>query len=522
MNTGSRSPEIAARSLIDIAAKTSRLLVKGEPTGPIAWSRDSRSVAVAFTRHVDLVPIAGGTAPVYPAPPYAVAIQIGSSDRLFVATIGGLMVSQGAELVPFTETPPVMGGLGVFPGNADRVVYMTDDAIAVVGNARTALLRAPIEGFLRLAASRNSRFVLAAATGRVLVWNLAEMMPPARTIDGVTQYALIGTHQVIACHVLDWSWTDLETGKGAPIDGLPGLPAARVISGTDQAALLIGGPSDNAYVIRKGAAAELAAQNVRFGEINAHEAVLALSRGPIVSYDLATKQTTTLIEHGEHVETTTWNESWFVAAFTDGTIRRRDRKTGAETTVQLPVATPYEQSLVVDATGNVFAPAGNKILRWRLDGRLVDHATVPGPIQALTLAGTSIVAFTEEHAGYTVALDRPDQVAGRILPGTRYFAKGDDSNLVATEGVVGNVLLVDLLTGERWPLMPPSRNRPLNAVQLSSDGRRVSGLTGSTLWIWPLSLPPTAAETAAWLDQMTNATSELGTSTLTWQPQAPP
>jgi hypothetical protein len=75
--------------------------------------------------------------------------------------------------------------------------------------------------------------------------------------------------------------------------------------------------------------------------------------------------------------------------------------------------------------------------------------------------------------------------------------------------------ILDLLVGTHWPLVRRG-SRDLMYAMISDDGSQVVALDKSTLVAWKLDLPFGAAATKAWLDELTNATAELGPTTVTW------
>ncbi|MEO8548437.1 MAG: hypothetical protein ABI678_00615 [Kofleriaceae bacterium] len=79
----------------------------------------------------------------------------------------------------------------------------------------------------------------------------------------------------------------------------------------------------------------------------------------------------------------------------------------------------------------------------------------------------------------------------------------------------GTLKMVDIADGSTWPVAPP---HPGTAASpgLSDDGHYLAALIDSTFHLWKNDLPMSREATARWLDQLTNATAELGTATLTF------
>ena len=80
----------------------------------------------------------------------------------------------------------------------------------------------------------------------------------------------------------------------------------------------------------------------------------------------------------------------------------------------------------------------------------------------------------------------------------------------------GSLELVDFAVGEHWPL---TRDRFWDRAQISADGTMVVAVSTDPTTnptVWKIDLPSTPSATAAWLDEQTNATAELGSTTLAW------
>lgn len=71
------------------------------------------------------------------------------------------------------------------------------------------------------------------------------------------------------------------------------------------------------------------------------------------------------------------------------------------------------------------------------------------------------------------------------------------------------------------PLRPhESEPDPPELPRRYTSGDAGTSADGSPYYVmreWDLDLPEDAATTAAWLDQLTNATAELGPTTVSWQ-----
>ena len=511
----------AGALLVDLTSGTSRLLAKTEAEGAATWRRDSRAVAVAFDDHVDVLSLDGIVLHSITHTGMMLALAFGKDDLLYAMSLTGLEIARGTTFVAQPSDSSLHGQIGeLVPGFNDSVIGGTSQRLWVISPGRMYTLQSPIEGLVRFAAMPDSRYLVGVVAGRILVWTLDDLSPHASTLDSVVQFLFVGTHDVLANQDMAvWTWTDLDTGEHTPIADIPAMVASGIAISAN-AAVLILGDEERAYLLRKGHPAELIRDHVHNVALDGDLAMLAVGEGGLLLYDTTTKNFSTLIDKGVEVDAIGWAGHWLAATLVDGTLWRQDRRTGAQQHVKLSVPAPASTFRMTD-DGAMYVPVGNKIVCWRPDQRIVDHATLPGPIQLLTRAADSLIVETQDGAGYLVDLERPEHIVGQFPPGTRSLATANGSNLIATNGEDGTVTMIDVQSGERWPMMAPFRS-PITAFDMTSDGARMGGLINSTLWVWPLSLPETADATAAWLDQMTNATAELGASILTWQPQTAP
>jgi hypothetical protein len=126
-----------------------------------------------------------------------------------------------------------------------------------------------------------------------------------------------------------------------------------------------------------------------------------------------------------------------------------------------------------------------------------------------------LVVTTRDGASYVVDTATPGRITattaaatGRLSVSTRGLAMFQSSSLALT--------LLDIEDGEHWPVLLGVR-RILHPT-LSQDGTKILGLDAlGTLLAWSIDVPDGSEATRAWLDRLTNATTELGPTTVTWQ-----
>ena len=83
-----------------------------------------------------------------------------------------------------------------------------------------------------------------------------------------------------------------------------------------------------------------------------------------------------------------------------------------------------------------------------------------------------------------------------------------------------NIEIVDLISGETWPIAPRDRWSSISMIHVSSDAKLIGAVDASGLSFSKVDVPDTATATAVWLDALTNATAEGGDTALAWPPRA--
>jgi hypothetical protein len=79
------------------------------------------------------------------------------------------------------------------------------------------------------------------------------------------------------------------------------------------------------------------------------------------------------------------------------------------------------------------------------------------------------------------------------------------------------VIGIDLASNTTWPLFSGMRSGT-SAARITGDGQQILLVANNQhLLTWRVRLPQTPAETARWIDEITNATDEQGTTKLGWR-----
>jgi len=240
-------------------------------------------------------------------------------------------------------------------------------------------------------------------------------------------------------------------------------------------------------------------------------ALLATETGELVSFDHDGHRAVWFAHASRPVDIAR-DGTWVTVAYADDTVIRYDSRTGTAETTTIP--SPVELRIAIAADGTVFAGAAKTVLRWQRDGMVLVHTTLPEAIEGLIPMAHHVLLRTRDGGTFTITHDVPAQV--KTLPaGTVWGFFAGEAELGITDSESGELAIVDVVSGTTWPAAMPAHGTAV-APQVSSSGRLAGSIIGPKLYIWDLDVPATAADTARWLDTLTNATAELGTSTLTF------
>jgi hypothetical protein len=363
-----------------------------------------------------------------------------------------------------------------------------------------------------IAAAPDAPWLLAASDGVILAWDLEALEPRRFTPEPsaaqfVTADAIIATYQDEPAR-----WIDLRNDKVVALPVLAGLRS--VVAAPDgMHALAIDGEHHAVIVAPDGSARDLAGDVVFGAFLDDRRVVIATGDGS-VRIDQADKSTPLASALGPVLALSAREGT--VAAAHPRVLWRLRGGASHDDTLDLQAA-PVTVEL---AHGDDVVFAIDTTLRaWRADGSVVTLATLDKPIEHIRVIepqATHAIVITDDGATRICALDKPMPVARALVNATHAsIADGGRIAAITPEGVLA-VVEPDVLN--KWTLALP-RGRTFSFAQISRDGRRVLAQTPSGLLVWRLDLPETAADTAHWLEAMTNAAlnHDDPSAALTWR-----
>jgi hypothetical protein len=492
----------------------------------LSWSGDSQHLVMLIDDLVDQIEME-------PSPSIFRRLTVG--DRFAVAYSGGRIFSAGPTGIAIvskdTQRDQVArspGGdhtLGVFEGR-DRVVISAkpQGVIVVLSDNGDHTLAAPAP-IASVATSARGQWIVAAAEGRLLVWDLDAIEPRAVSQFTPSSARFTNGDQLIATYEdRAADWIDLAANKTLSLgDDMEGLVAAT--STPDGATALVIDLTRKAWFV-----AGLGQPQAIEGEVTAASFVdntrlVVGGDGGLRLEDQLSRTKLALFAHDKaarSIVTTAADGGWVAATFEDGLVWRKHLTDGA--TTQLPVDAQSPIRIALGDDGTALLGIGGDLRAWRTDGKLDVLATGLKAVRHVSfIAPTSALAITDDAMAHQIDTRTHEVLAPPQQVG-QSASHAQTGGLVAGLSPLGGVEVYDPLAHWTWSLVTPQKGQsPFSFVQVSPDSRRILAMSSQSLLVWTLDLPQTAEATAAWLDRLTNATAEGPSEPLGWRAtNAPP
>ena len=493
-----------------------RELGPGEATN-VAWSPDARTVVATYPKRLAWIDVASGTTKSYPHEDLAFAPLALSHNVMFLSSTGGIRWLQ-ASTVSTRYIGELDTGIGIHAAPDDRVVATSGNRMIILGGVTETAIVAPTEALSRVKASPTSRFLIASSPGRLMYWDLEQMMPKPRVVaQEVASFAQVSANDyVVQRQDSQWVWLDRKTGDERQLGLLPPISGMETNNARDR--LLFVEPSGGGALMFKLSTKLLTTvdDQTLFGVLTDDDSILLARRGGgVVLIDADQKRRRTLFSHASELESLAWSHGWYAASYVDGLVWRRNARTGREETLRVAAPKLSRQwALRLHPDGRLYFPVDNKLMCWRADGVLVEHVALPEPITNTYSDDDHMIMITKDGGGYVTHFAKPG-VAHSAIPAGAKRISISAVGLALFETAASTPEVVDLIAPGRWPVVRRGQTR-VKFPTISEDGKRVMALSGTELVEWPIDVPQDADATAAWLDQLTNATAELGPTTLTW------
>jgi hypothetical protein len=412
--------------------------------------------------------------------------------------------------------------IGLRAAHRDTVVAGSPGGhLVVLSPARELVIGAPVDALLRVAADPLGNYIVAAAAGHVLVWDLDKILPQRRSYGTMGQFHLLHKDQLVVERLFeDWDWVDLASDGRWKLRAM--APLMALTSSPDGArAIAIDPQTHAAFELRRGEHEPLAladpldvATYLPDGRLFA-----ATTQGVLVDYDVTRRERRVLTSRPSGVAALQFKDHWRAAQFDDGTLWRRNLDTGRDDWREHAVDPGERMTVQLAVDGRVFAARDHQIFVWELDGSLTEHATLPSPaLDVVPFNTTAVVVITADHAAYLVSTAERNRVQATISAGVEFASLAGERGFAVATHDDGRLEVVDLLGGAQWSLGRLNATVVHGAVQIDARGDLVvAQMAQNELLLFPIDVPDSPAATARWLDELTNATTEHGPASLTWR-----
>jgi hypothetical protein len=531
----------------------------------VDWSSDSSDVAMLHDseRKLEAIHVSVGNVPDGDQPPRGPHIvQRTATDEGRAATIvgGSAYVLESKQVVRVGRDRRVLkqlAGEAVMIGEARGgvIVAGSEGGITVLGATGDHVLPSPAGALERVGVSPRSPFIVAASEGLLLVWNLDEIQP-RRVVDRAPRLVQFAGRDHVLAAVEDGGIVRLELATGARAMIADVSARALAVSPSGQRACAID-DEGRAHLIVAGAAPRALPGAYRVAAFATEDALVLgdLATGAIAQVDGRTGALAPLTAAPaplRELGASRGGPGWVAAVLADGTLWRRSVATGAAETRPAPPPAPGSprarleggSRLQVALDGTVLVATGAVVRAWRPGGALESLVTLARPVVALELATAAagaghLLVMDEDRAMSLLDLARPSAVTQIEGPGL--MRRTPDASgapvrlaLAPASGTVvvasrGGVDVIDPIARHRWTLTdaPLSETatrgtaRAYRDPQISADGTRVIARLDGALYAWPIAVPASPAETARWVDGLTNATldapADLSGAKLRWK-----
>ncbi len=499
-----------------------RVLAAEMPKSPLAWTADSSGVVANFGTRIAALPI-DGTPPKWH--PFDAAFSTVGSSRgeLLASGSDGRLVLIGDNATTRTLTDdPIEVAASLRPTYDDRIAFVHGAKVSVLRGTQSFDLLPPADRIIWIAARRGSPFLVAVGIGRLYVYDLRAIAPaPIAKLPRSIFTTFVGRHDLLVATLQDaWQWFDVDRlTVAATFDGLP--PLLEVGARYDEEFVVardVNTPPARVYLLRKsGGAADVIAHDASIALAeHTGKVLLATSDGSIVEYDPATKARTTLISHAGEVNCLSYAGLWIVAVYDDGHVVWHDRGTGRQSELVLPAGDLKRDNFAyLQTDGTACLPRGHKLACFTPAGKLVNELDLPDDIVSMTEVSDGVLLLGLPDGSRFLVDPITGAKHGTMIAGTMNVSTASREPLGIYLSGRRTIEMVDFATSEHWPVSRDTEHWV--SAGLSADGRFVLAMEpdGSTP-LWQIELPTTADDTAKWLDAQTNATTEVGTTALTW------
>ncbi|HEY5944870.1 MAG TPA: protein kinase, partial [Kofleriaceae bacterium] len=420
-------------------------------TKNMSWSADGDHLIVLINEEVIDVNLV-------PAPQIFRRITVGV--RFSAAYSGGHIYSAGPTGVGVVEqqgTKLRSAGpeytAGVHEGRGRVVVAAKPQGeILVLSDHGDHTLRCPVQITL-VATSARGPWIVAAADGRLLTWNLDAIEPRLVSQRSPSSARFVTGDQVIVTYFDDPAeWIDLRKNTTITLGKLGAIDSVTTSPSGDEAVVI-----DNAR--RAWRVAGIGQPQELDGEISAaafvddRRLVLATAHGLRIE-DAQTHTKLALYAHdspAKAIAATAADGGWVAASFEDGVLWRKRLSTTATGELALG-ALPGSMPLAITDDGTTLFAVAGELRAWRPDGHVDVIAKPISPLLSIAVLDRKRVLAVAEAGAHVIEIDRASALPPSMQLLSKSAALARSGGLIAAPTVAGGVEVVDPLVDWRWAL----------------------------------------------------------------------
>ncbi|MFT3695181.1 MAG: serine/threonine-protein kinase [Kofleriaceae bacterium] len=497
-----------------------------------AWDRDGKYVVLAGYHDTELYRIEEDKPPVLAGRrefPKDIVIDVVVSPKgmVYYTLSSGGFRDRGptSPVLPITTEQSATNDLSLSMRTfGDTVFIPRGDRIDVYDHYRRYTLVSPsglITGFKTNAKSLRA---VAITNGRMLVWDLATHYPASGEVPEVTAFVMVGKSHAAAMLMFDgWSWLDLVKRHGKHVPGVP-MPMQQFSIGAGDSMSIIDPNTGSLMATHDGQLEQYPDKQIALAVALADQRTAFLTEtGDLAIRSVDGKQRLDIMHRNAKPEDLDSRDGWLLAAWSDGMFARIDLKTMTIDTFQLyPHSPELRYTISLSAIGDAFVTVGKVMYRYERKSHLLFvHAVLPETISGEINLAEHTICTTGGGNMYSVSHSVPAQVTALPANIRGWFTFTPELALFSNHD--GTLSMLDATNGQNWPVATPHVMAPeITSPALSDDSKHFGAIMAGTLYLWENMLPNDASDTARWLEQLTNATAESGTSSLTFHEMLQP
>jgi hypothetical protein len=513
-------------------------------TRDLDWSEDSTHVAVLYDTGnktertiVDIL--------MTPAPHIVHRMRVGSNEfaaftdgRSFVLGPLGVGVSARSEIATTARKQVPGEAIGVHESEGGVIVAGGTGGFALLTETGDLSLVVPTGHLETFAASARSPYVVGMIEDRLVVWNLADVVPRRLAAVQPVIERFVGSDRVLVAYSDHAEIVELATRKVTPLtawsSGMLDISAS-----ADGRAICLVDAAHHAMLVTLGQPQAQDVGAADFALFAGGKLVLATPTGEIALVDRETRERSVAVVRTTKIAQLAASHAtatWIVAAFADRTLWRMNVATSAQATIQIG---SIPGQLAVQDDGSVLFPDGRMLRVWRGGGAVEPIVELPKPVTGVGILRDAArtgkpelaIAIADDGLGFVVPLDAPRLSPPFDLYAAQMASASIDAGLLAIASR-GSIEVVDPLleVAHRWTLAG-APGVTYTQPQISGDGqhviarayvtdrekREIESRAINSLLVWRIAVPATPEETTHWLDQLTNAAVDPATNHLGWR-----